>query len=185
MLPAHPFLAKHDVVSLGPDPLRIVRTFCARHAGQSACLALALVLSCVSCQSFKTVSQCNNLLGTVNSHLQRAQELHAKPPNAENYRALSEVFAQLEAQITEQTKADGEFERSAKGYAKQAKRVSREARNFAQTLERLDKATQSADAEQETLAREELKRIRERAGRLVEASANEAKKFREACRPKG
>jgi hypothetical protein len=157
----------------------------ARWQGRSAALAFVLGLACAGCQSFKSVSQCNKLLETVNTDLDQARELHAKPPTVENYRSISDVFGHLEAQIAEQTKVDGEFERTAKGYAKQMRRVSREARNFAQALERLEKAKQAADAEQEKQADEELKRIRERAARLVDASVTDAKKFREACRPKG
>jgi hypothetical protein len=148
-------------------------------------MVLALALGSVSCQSFKAVSKCNKLLGTVNGSLELARELHSKPPSVENYKALSDILGRLEAELVEQTSADGDFERAAKGYAKQMRRVSREARNFSQALERLEKAQQAADAEQEKLIQEELKRIRERAGRLVEASVNDAKKFREACRPKG
>lgn len=147
--------------------------------------ALGLAVSAGGCQSFKSVSQCNNLLATVNNSLSRAHELHAQPASVENYKAISDVFAQLEGLVVEQAKGESELERSAKGYAKQMRRVSREARNFSQALDRLDKAQQAADAEQEKQAREELTKIRERAGRLVEASTNDAKKFREACRPKG
>lgn len=151
----------------------------------AACAWLVSALTLSSCQSFKGVSQCNSLLGMVNSSLEQARELHGKPPSAENYKALSELLGRLEAELVERSKSDGELERNAKSYAKQMRRLSRETRNYGQALERLDKARVAADAEQEKQARDELGRIRERAGRLSEASTNEAKKLREACRPKG
>jgi hypothetical protein len=154
-----------------------------RRINLGACLGIGLALS--GCQSFKAVSQCNSLLGMVNTSLEQAQTLHDKPTSAENYKAISELLGQLEARLVEQTQADGDLERGAKSYAKQMRRLSREARNYSQALERLDKARVAADATQEKQALDELGRIRERAGRLSEASANEAKKFREACRPKG
>lgn len=121
----------------------------------------------------------------MNDSLERARELHGKPPSVENYQQISEIFGQLEAHLVEQSKADGDIERSVKGYAKQMRRVGREARSFSQSLERLEKAKQAGNAEQVKQASEELQRIRERAERLVEASDHDAKKFRDACRPKG
>lgn len=140
-------------------------------------------LTSVGCQSFKNVSQCNKLIGLINAELTQATELHAKPPTTETYKALSDLFGRLEAQVVEMPKTDPDLDRNAKSYAKQMKRVSREARNFSQALERLNQAEPNSD--QAKQAQEELVRIRQRAGRLLDSAGSDAQKLRDGCRPKG
>lgn len=149
----------------------------------AACAGVAVLLS--GCQSLKAVSQCNRLLTSVNASLVQASELHGRPPSSETYKELAELFGRVESQLVEQSKNTGEVEQGAKGLAKHMRKVSREARNYSQTLERLDKATQAADENEQKHLREELARIRLRAEKLVESTKNESRKFRETCRPKG
>lgn len=140
-------------------------------------------LTSFGCQSFKNVSQCNKLIGIVNAELAQATELHAKPPTTDTYKALSELYARLEVQVVELPKADPDLDRNAKNYAKQLRRVSREARNFSQALERLSQAEPNSD--QAKQAQDELVRIRQRAGRLLDGAGGDAQKLRDGCRPKG
>lgn len=140
-------------------------------------------LTVSGCQSFRNVSQCNKLIGIINTELAQAAELHAQPPTTETYKALSELYARLEIQVVEMPKTDSDLDRNAKNYAKQVKRVSREARNFSQAIERLNRAEpNSTEAKQ---AQDELVRIRQRAGRLLDAAGGDAQKLRDGCRPKG
>lgn len=148
-------------------------------------VSVGLTFGSWSCQSLKAVSRCNEVLGQINAALEQARELHGRPPSSSAYRELSEVFGQLEAKLVTQSTAEGDLSRAAKSYAKHLRKVSREARNFAQSLERLEQARETADPDKEKKALDELEPIRARAERLVDGAKNEGRKLRDTCHPKG
>jgi hypothetical protein len=155
-----------------------------KRVGRWLLVSVGLTFATSSCQSLKSVSRCNDVLGQINATLERARELHGRPPTSSTYRELSEAFGQLEAKLVEQNTEEGEVARAAKSYAKHLRKVNREARNFAQSLERLEQARAAADAEKEKKAMDELGPIRVRAERLLEGAKNEGRKLRDTCRPK-
>lgn len=157
-----------------------------RHWACVAPTALSfLVLHLAGCQSFKGVARCNQVLGSINEELRRAASIYEQPPSSDTYRQLSELFGALESSLASRTDVDGELERATKAYAKQLRKVSRETRNYAQALERLEKANADGNGEQQTKTLEELSQIRERAERLLESVDNEGRRLRDTCHPKG
>ncbi len=153
--------------------------------GLPVVIGIGLTAALGGCQSIKGISQCNQVLSQINTSLELATELHAKPPTSGSYQELSDVFGQLESQLATHATSDGDLARATKGYAKQMRKVSREARNYAQALGRLEQARDGADAEEEKKARDELSQIRTRAERLIDGAENEGRKLRDSCRPRG
>jgi hypothetical protein len=149
------------------------------------CASIATWL-CVAagCRSLDGVKHCNRVISQINAELERATELHEAAPTSATYRDLAELFDKLESDLSEQTIPD-ELSRAVKGYAKQLRKVGREARNYSQALERLERAQESSNADQERKAQTELTQIRERAERLVESAHNDARKVHNACKPRG
>lgn len=136
------------------------------------------------CRSLDGVKHCNRVITQINTELERAKDLHEAAPSSATYRDLAELFDKLESDLNERDIPD-DLSRAVKGYAKQLRKVGREARNYSQALERLERAQESSNAEQERKAQSELTQIRERAERLVDSAHNEGRKVHNACKPRG
>lgn len=135
------------------------------------------------CQSFKSLVDCNRALGATNTTLEEIEDQHSEPPSSRSYLAIADLYAELQANLSTNDASGSELSKAAKRFAKHIQRVERQSREYSQALQRLERALEAQDAAQETRARSDLERIRERAEGLVDKTKGESRRFAEVCRP--
>src|SRR5690606_12948026 len=137
---------------------RVVRVIYGKRRGRClqlerwlvSCAVYALALSASSgCQSLKSVTECNRVLASTNSALDRIATLPAEPPSAQSYQQIADAYDELHHALKQTTIDTSELDKAARRYAKHLQRIEGEARNYANALQRLERAIETqANAEQ-------------------------------------